>query len=416
MNALMSLWTRNEALLKTKKPTLLVKFSLLAISLVLSSCSVISSVLPLIEKSYPNVSVATVELITTIPALTTVIGLLLSTAIVARFGKRKTIGMGLVIIGMCGNIPMFTASFTMLLVSRIVIGFGFGMFNTVAVNIFSDYFEGSEKDMMIGFQIAFMGMGAAAMTFCAGEISQHVANWRFAFLVYTIAFPILLLFLVGVPKQKNDSEEPEKFVSNTVKEKFTLNTKVVLYAMLIFVLMMLYNVVNVKLAEYVAFYHLGTTAESGELLSSLQVTTMLLGFSFGYLYKKIQRHTMTIALTCLALSFCIFARATTLNQLMISVLLDGAAIGLYVPYILTSVQKAAPAHGANAAVAFVLTGGNLGASCSPIWVSFVAKFAKNGYESTTVLLFIGLCALVLLCVHLVHCHVSRRSSIRNSVL
>ena len=60
------------------------------------------------------------------------------------------------------------------------------------------FYHGDERASMIGFQSAFQGFGAALMTFVAGQLVQF--SWQYTFLVCAISLPILILFVLFVPR------------------------------------------------------------------------------------------------------------------------------------------------------------------------------------------------------------------------
>ena len=81
------------------------KVSLLAISLFIMMSAVISPALPLIERAFPNIARVNVELLTTIPNLGQIIGLILNPFLVRKIGKKRVIILGLAIIGITGTLP-----------------------------------------------------------------------------------------------------------------------------------------------------------------------------------------------------------------------------------------------------------------------------------------------------------------------
>lgn len=72
-----------------KKKGWLMKFSLLSISLVLTSAGSIAANIPEMQKSFPEVPLSSIELLTTIPALTVLIFVILSSFIANYIGEKK---------------------------------------------------------------------------------------------------------------------------------------------------------------------------------------------------------------------------------------------------------------------------------------------------------------------------------------
>lgn len=98
-----------------------------------------------------------------------------------------------------GILPMLTTNITWILALRLVLGAGLGMFNSLAVSLISDFFEGDERAQLVGFQSAVQGLGSSLATFVAGQLA--LIDWPFAFLCYAITIPIALLFFLSFLNQ-----------------------------------------------------------------------------------------------------------------------------------------------------------------------------------------------------------------------
>ncbi len=267
------------------RKTWLMKLSLLSISLVLTSNTAIASALPMMLGYFNDQSASSVELLMTIPQLTVVIFIALSSLIAKAIGQKQTVLLGLLLAGVAGVLPVFTANFYLLMISRAVLGAGFGLFNSLAVSMISEFFEGEEAATLIGFQSAFQGLGAAVMTFTAGRLLTF--GWQKAFLVYLITIPIIFLFMAFVP------EPPKKKQNSTFKketaQKGTLRPTTLMYGILIFFLCIFYMIVVVKLSTFIVTENLGTESDAGTLLSFMQIANMVAGFLFGLIYKGLKR-------------------------------------------------------------------------------------------------------------------------------
>ena len=77
--------------IKNESSKLMFKVSLLAISLFIMMSAVISPALPLIERAFPNIARVNVELLTTIPNLGQIIGLILNPFLVRKIGKKQSV-------------------------------------------------------------------------------------------------------------------------------------------------------------------------------------------------------------------------------------------------------------------------------------------------------------------------------------
>lgn len=249
---------------------ILKKLSLLSISLVLTSTTAIASTIPLMKETFIHQSLASIELITTMPSIMITIFVLLSVPISNRIGSKKTVIIGLLISIISSLVPMMIQNFIMILLSRAGLGIGFGLFNSLAISMINDFYDGNERVQMIGFQSAFQGMGSAILTFFAGQFLK--INWQYSFAVYLIMIPILILFIVFVP----DSPKHE----NSQKVKSSIQINIIKYVVLICMTLMIYNAVFLKIPTLIVEKNMGNAVDASFILTVVQIGSMLTGFLF----------------------------------------------------------------------------------------------------------------------------------------
>ena len=56
------------------------------------------------------------------------------------------------------------------MISRMLLGAGIGLFNSLSISLMSDFFESDEKATMIGMRTAFLNIGKALTTFLSGYL------------------------------------------------------------------------------------------------------------------------------------------------------------------------------------------------------------------------------------------------------
>ncbi len=177
------------------------KFSLVSISTLLMSHLAISPVLPKLYEYYhgmnPELGLASVESLATIPAMMITIFVLISNLVMNKIGKKNTVLLGISLIIIFGTLPAFLTNFKLVMMSRMLLGAGIGLFNSLSISLMSDFFESDEKATMIGMRTAFLNIGKALTTFLSGYLLLF--GERAVFLTYLIAIPIFLLFYRYVP-------------------------------------------------------------------------------------------------------------------------------------------------------------------------------------------------------------------------
>ena len=176
------------------------KASILALSFVLTTAFSISSALPAMFQFYKNYSSSQVELLISLPSIG-IMSLLLFNSILERFlSERQMIILGLLLFSLCGLIPFFNQAYGFVFASRFIFGLGLGMMNPRAIAIISERFQGRERVQMLGYRGSAEVVGMALLTLAVGQLLRF--GWTTTFLVYTVGFIILALYLLFVPYEK----------------------------------------------------------------------------------------------------------------------------------------------------------------------------------------------------------------------
>lgn len=91
-----------------EKKSLLFKISILSVSLLCMGAASVSATIPLMAKTLSNVSLASIEMITSIPNFGIIILVFLSPFIAKFIGDKKTTLLGLILTLVAGVFPMFS--------------------------------------------------------------------------------------------------------------------------------------------------------------------------------------------------------------------------------------------------------------------------------------------------------------------
>lgn len=368
------------------KKGFLMKFSLLSISLVLTSASCISGNIPEMAKSFPNVPLSSIEFITTIPALMVLIFIILSNFFVKYIGEKKTVIVGLVLALISGIIPIFSNNFIVILISRAGLGAGFGLFNSLAVSMISNFFDGFERAKLIGFQSAFQSLGTAFLAIIAGQLLK--INWHISFVIYLIIVPIIILFILFVPEVPK-IQDKEKFSDKSLNK---INYKVLGYASFLIILIIIFGASQVKLAQLLVDNNYGDATDASNILSIMSIGGMLAGFAFGTVFKFMKKYILPFSLLIMALAYFIFSISNSIIITSIGAVLDGVAFSFIIPFLFNKVNEITPKGTEALSTSILLIGANLGSSISPYGLLFLGWLSGtssvNGIYFTGSLIFI----------------------------
>ena len=367
------------------KLNLTAKFSLLSISILLMSHLAISPVIPSLYNFYneqnSNIGLASVESLATIPAMMITIFVLLSNVVIKFLGKKNTVLLGLIIIFIFGLVPVFTSNFKLVLISRLFLGVGIGLFNSLSISLISDFFDDSTRGTMIGLRTAFLNIGKALTTFISGYLV--ILGVQYTFLVYSLALPIFILFLFFVPNSEN-------IYNKKVSVKFHKET--IYLTLLTFFIGVSYMGATIKIPTLLIekyFYHPATATN---LLTILAISGIFSGLLFGFLVKRAKNLTLTIMLSFMTLGSMIFAFSNNIVLFFVGAILIGISFVGAMSFNFFYISNKLENKFINFSTSIMLVGGNIGVILTPIILTklpealYLEKFLTPFYITTLIML------------------------------
>jgi len=350
-----------------KKVNITEIIAILSLSFLLTSTYSVSGVTPTLLKAFSSYSRSSIEFLVSIPSVSMIIMIALSPIIARIFSERITIVLGLLIAGLAGITPAFTSSFSLIFISRIITGIGFGLINTQAVSIISERFTGKERAHLLGYRTSIETLGQAILTLIAGQLL--ILGWQPAFLIYSIAFPILILYLLFVPCKP---VSPRK--STAEKGSHLSQFLPVLLSALFGGLLIATNTANsLRIPSYIVENNLGSTLSANRVLSLFMFAGFLGGAFFGKLFTYLNKYFLPVLLLTEALGLFLVPISSTIYFIAIGAFLGGFCVAGVLSSIFARLPEKIPSNFLNTANAMVLIGCNLGATMAPLFLSGMEK-------------------------------------------
>jgi predicted MFS family arabinose efflux permease len=346
----------------------LMTYSLLSVALLISSGPLIAANIPAISKEFPEVSPTHVGLLTTIPSLFVILGVLIANQLELRIGKKRTILIGIGLVSLAGIFPALKHDiFSLLFLSRCFFGLGIGLFNRLIIQMISDLYQDDpgRKATVIGLESAFEGLGGVCLTFLVGQLLK--INWNTSFLIYALALPIFLAFLFFVPNDKKQIEG-RKAGQNTTGSNSPNDggayRQIVGYGILLFVIVTIFINYNIQVTPLIIEKHIGNATIGSNNLAFIGLGAFIAGFTFGRVFRLLKDYIMPVALLLLALSMYV----TTISENIILTTICSFAIGFsfrcIMPYLLHTFTQQNE-NIAKFGTTMVLVTYNIGATLSP---------------------------------------------------
>ena len=361
------------------------KFSLLSISILLMSHLAISPVIPNLYKFYhesnPNIGLASVESLATIPAMMITIFVLLSNGVIKFIGKKNTVLLGLLLIFIFGIVPAFTTNFKVVLISRLFLGAGIGLFNSLSISMISDFFDEEHRGTMIGLRTAFLNIGKALTTFISGYLLIY--GIQYTFLVYALALPIFIIFLLFVPNAEN---------VNNKKVSIKFHKETIILTLLTFLVGISYMGATIKIPTLLAEKYHYQPDVARNLLTILALSGILSGVIFGILVKRFKNLTLPIMLSFMTIGSGLFALTNNIVIFYIAAIFIGISFVGTMSFNFFYISKKLENKFINFATSVILVGGNIGVILTPVVLTKIPealqleKYTTPFFITTTLML------------------------------
>ena len=361
------------------------KFSLLSISILLMSHLAISPVIPNLYNFYhasnPNIGLASVESLATIPAMMITIFVLLSNGVIKFIGKKNTVLLGLLLIFIFGIVPAFTTNFKVVLISRLFLGAGIGLFNSLSISMISDFFDEEHRGTMIGLRTAFLNIGKALTTFISGYLLIY--GIQYTFLVYALALPIFIIFLLFVPNAEN---------INNKKVSIKFHKETIVLTLLTFLVGISYMGATIKIPTLLAEKYHYQPDVARNLLTILALSGILSGVIFGVLVKRFKNLTLPIMLSFMTIGSVLFALINNIIIFYIAAIFIGISFVGTMSFNFFYISNKLENKFINFATSVILVGGNIGVILTPVILTKIPealqleKYTTPFFITTTLML------------------------------
>jgi len=306
---------------------------------------------------------------------------LLSNGVIKFIGKKNTVLLGLLLIFIFGIVPAFTTNFKVVLISRLFLGAGIGLFNSLSISMISDFFDEEHRGTMIGLRTAFLNIGKALTTFISGYLLIY--GIQYTFLVYALALPIFIIFLLFVPNAEN---------VNNKKVSIKFHKETIVLTLLTFLVGISYMGATIKIPTLLAEKYHYQPDVSRNLLTILALSGILSGVIFGILVKRFKNLTLPIMLSFMTIGSGLFALTNNIVIFYIAAIFIGISFVGTMSFNFFYISKKLENKFINFATSIILVGGNIGVILTPVVLTkipealYLEKYTTPFFITTTLML------------------------------
>lgn len=342
----------------------------------------ITPVLGILNEKYHAYGTSMVQLLQTLPYFLIMVGSLTIGYLTTKISKKKIIILGLFIIGICGILPYFTDSFTILFISRLLIGFGFGITGPMNTAIVADFIEPENRAGFMGLHVVGMGVGAMMGNLLGGAFSG--LGYKYFYLVYLAAF-IAIVGVMSVLEEKKPTQGEK--VSDMKMTRMVWVLSIASFVHTLFI-----TTYNTNIGIYLVEQFSSGATLTGIVTAINSAFALVCGMMFSKISGFLKKYTLPFSILAAAMGYAILLFVPGMVGVYIASALCGISLSCFMAianYLLTiSVEKEAVAK---ASGLFAIVGG-IGGLIAPLFMGGAARIflGVNTAQNQFMIAFVGM--------------------------
>ncbi len=334
----------------------------LAITSLVFGTRAITPALADIAKAFPEKSRETIQMIVALPPLFIMFSTLICGYLSRRFRKKPLVLTGMILYGIGGLMPAFFGDLTFILLMMAVLGAGNGFLIPLSQSLVADYFEGSDRDVFMGYRSSNASIFSMIFSLLGGSLCA--IYWRLTFLSFLMVVPMLFVVLLKMPP----GESPKMVVQGN--ERATLTGRMWFYVAMYF----LFNIAGISIATNAAFVMSGcgiATGMIGIIMTISSAGSILAGILLGQVVKIFKHRTIVLALGFLAAGFTLLVYVHTPAMFTAAMALFGFGFGTFIPTMVLKIIGSVPKAATTLALSILTCALGIGQFVSPVFYRFV---------------------------------------------
>ncbi|MGI6216720.1 MAG: MFS transporter [Coriobacteriales bacterium] len=270
-----------------------------------------------------------IQLISTLPTLTTVIGILISGALVGKYVKHRTLAIiATLLFTIFGTWPAVFYDYGTVLICRALCGLGLGLLNPLASAIILGCYTGNKQANLLGWGTLVMNGGGIVLQTLGGILggmdpTGQLVFWAHLFGIIAVVFAFLL-------------PNPEIPATDSEGKKMKIHIHRDVWIM--FVILFLFQMFNYPAMLNAGTILMGTGMDmssavvaAGMALNLFTIFGMVAGAIFGTVFKHIKKWIIPLGWILCALGILLVVTAGNVVMLCIGFSLLGIGFDFVLP-------------------------------------------------------------------------------------
>jgi MFS family permease len=317
-------------------------FAILLIPAVwLIDTTIMAPALGLIAEAFPGASAFWINIVFTIPYVTSIIFSTLSGRLSRRVDKKVLAVVGLVIYGVSGIIPAWTGGLVAIFVLRLLTGIGLGLALPMPNVYIAEFFRGDKREKMLGYaNVVAQAANIVVLVICGYLITL---GWRYTFYGYALVLIIAAINLFWLPSSRTRLDEPVAPTATASRERLHLSGIIGVAAAMTAVYVV-FAIAAANISSFIVNYKVAPVAAIGLIATAPAVGNIIGSFLSERLRKVLKGWLPFTAMVLAGVGFLVYSTAGSALSVIVATGLVGISVGLLTPFLLNVTAQRATAR------------------------------------------------------------------------
>lgn len=357
-----------------------IKISVFSIAFALGlNLSGVSPILGLLDNTFKEEGSNAVQTLQTVPYFLLMIASIVVGWLVTKISKKKLVLGGLILIAFIGTSPFIVDNFSFMMISRFLVGFGFGIISPINTAIISEFFQGKDRAALMGLHVTGMGIGAMFINIIGGMIGN--LGYQKFFLLHLIAMIAFIIVITQLP------ETGVQVSKNVTNNKLKLNRMVFDLSITSFFHTLFITAYLTNIGIHIFENLNGSSALTGTVTAFTDLFAFIVGLNFSKVSERLKEKTLPFSIVIAGVGYL---SLVILPANMLGIFFASACLGISLSSFMAQASymismSVSPISVTLASGVFGLIGG-VGGLLSPIILNSVAKSVFGNVSTNNIFL------------------------------
>lgn len=313
-----------------------------------------------------------------------------------KLGRRVLLLSGVILFVLSGLAGVVLPDLNSIFASRLLMGVAVALIMTAQTALIGDYFEGDQRQQLMGLQISARNFGGFVAIFVAGLLAAF--SPQYAFLLYGLA-AFFLPLMWRVIRDPQRFVETQTAASNQSVQAGKAGWQLILFGMIFLQMLtsMMFFVMPTQLPFFLQSLGLDAALATGNALGALTIAGGIAALLYARLHKQIgAAGILGLGYVFMSTGFLILALATSFWPVLAGAILVGWGLATVMPNFVSIALKVTPAQHRGRAGGFLTMSVFLGQVVSPF--ASMAIIDQIGFSGLYGLLAISLAVFAVVAV------------------